>query len=309
MQSPHDLLGKECLVALLGDVGTLDREREVATDAQHIDLWFSPDAARSDELHTRGWLGRAGDRECGIELYSDTPTPGEVRECTRKHWAHQHLRELAAQASDPPTKVPLARSWIVSTGLPKTAVQALHARPRRPWPPGFLLTHDELGVGFIVLSRLPITRDTLALRMLARGPTLARACDDIARLPPGAWEHRLVDILLRWRVRIPIDRALRSPDQELFMQTTDTLYEDILRRARDEGIEKGIERGIERGIEKGLSPLVRQFSRRLARPLTQAERGTLVARMSTHGSDRLGDVVLDLDPGALERWLHDPDAR
>jgi len=35
-----------------------------------------------------------------------------------------------------------------------------------------------------------------------------------------------------------------------------------------------------------------------------------VARLTTHGADRLGDVVLDLtDAAALAAWLADPAAR
>jgi len=54
---------------------------------------------------------------------------------------------------------------------------------------------------------------------------------------------------------------------------------------------------------------VHQFERRLRRALTAAERDTLLARFSTHGPDRLGDVVLDLAPEALAAWLADSTAR
>lgn len=52
-----------------------------------------------------------------------------------------------------------------------------------------------------------------------------------------------------------------------------------------------------------------QFERRLRRPLGEAERATLRARIASLGAARVGDVVLDLDGAALARWLADPDAR
>ena len=61
--------------------------------------------------------------------------------------------------------------------------------------------------------------------------------------------------------------------------------------------------------EKALGPLEHQFARRLGRVLTPGEHATLIQRLDTHGPGRLGDVVLDLDPAALERWLTDPAAR
>ena len=55
-----------------------------------------------------------------------------------------------------------------------------------------------------------------------------------------------------------------------------------------------------------LAPLLRQYQRKLDRELTESERGILVERLTSLGGDRLGDLVLDLDGPALERWLRAP---
>ncbi len=62
------------------------------------------------------------------------------------------------------------------------------------------------------------------------------------------------------------------------------------------------------GREQGLGPLRRLFERKLSRPLTAEEHAELLKRLDTHGSERLGDVVLDLPPEALKAWLADPKA-
>ncbi|MFO0606116.1 MAG: hypothetical protein U0324_23280 [Polyangiales bacterium] len=67
---------------------------------------------------------------------------------------------------------------------------------------------------------------------------------------------------------------------------------NLLRQGRDEGHH---------------DMLARQFARKLGRPLTEAERGTLRARLGALG-DAVGDVVIDLDPAALEAWLATPAA-
>ncbi len=82
-------------------------------------------------------------------------------------------------------------------------------------------------------------------------------------------------------------------------------FEDAMLKNR----EAGLEQGLKEGREEGLLPLQRQFARRLGRALTEAERATLLARFDTAGPERLGDVVLDLDPVALGQWLADPEAR
>lgn len=84
--------------------------------------------------------------------------------------------------------------------------------------------------------------------------------------------------------------------------------DEVRRESIEKGIEQGIERGIEQGIEKVIGSLERIFARRIGRPLTADERATLITRLTTLGSERLGDVAIDLDPVELDAWLHDPAA-
>ena len=46
--------------------------------------------------------------------------------------------------------------------------------------------------------------------------------------------------------------------------------------------------------------LVRLFERRLGRPLAEAERAALAARLERLGPERLGDVVVDLDGPSID---------
>jgi hypothetical protein len=79
-------------------------------------------------------------------------------------------------------------------------------------------------------------------------------------------------------------------------------YEADRAEARQEGIEKGI-------VEGRLLTLRELIERRLHRPLDDAERATLDARLHTLGAARLDEVVLDFTSAALAAWLADPDAR
>lgn len=70
------------------------------------------------------------------------------------------------------------------------------------------------------------------------------------------------------------------------------------------------DRGRQRWLMQGqVSLLVHQFERRIARPLTEAERATVRERFDSVGPSRLGDVVLDMRPAELSAWLSDPDAK
>lgn len=78
-------------------------------------------------------------------------------------------------------------------------------------------------------------------------------------------------------------------------------YVDYLKRTN-------YRRGMREGMREGIAPLLRQFSRRIGRELSEDERAVVIARLDSHGADRLGDFVLDLSPAELAAWLADPSA-
>ncbi len=81
-----------------------------------------------------------------------------------------------------------------------------------------------------------------------------------------------------------------------------------IERGIEQGIAKGVQRGIERGIEQGIAPLLSLISRKLRRPLTDADRRAVATHLDLVGPERLADAVLDLDGDALSAWLRDPNA-
>lgn len=87
------------------------------------------------------------------------------------------------------------------------------------------------------------------------------------------------------------------------------VYKQGLNQGISQGISEGISQGISQGREEGLAPLLHLFARRLGRPLSEAEHGTVLARFDAVGPDRLGDAALDLTPAEFAAWLADPAAR
>ena len=296
MRERHDALGKDLLVTALRDLGTVERGVETGASTQRIDVLFRPDDRHHHDRLARGLLGRLVDRECHLEPFRNTPPIPAVRNCIRRLWNHHHVRARDADRLTPPEDLPLPRVTVISPGLPAGAIATFSLRPAPAHPRGVYRTPDAFGLWLVVAAELPENRDTLALRLLGRGDTFRRAVDALQHLPPETWEHRLLTILVQWRCVITEQPTLTDEDRE-FMEATQSAFERMQTRARDEG------------LSQGLSPLTHQFERRLQRPLSERERATLVDRLQRVGPVRLGDVVLDLDPAALAAWLADPAAR
>ena len=96
------------------------------------------------------------------------------------------------------------------------------------------------------------------------------------------------------------------PEEKELLVTVDEYLAQVKEAGRKEGVQQGMQQGMQQGQQMAA---LHQFARKLGRPLTSEERSRIVARIDTLGPDRLGDVVLDLSPTALDAWLADPESR
>ncbi|MBI5518057.1 MAG: hypothetical protein HY909_30080 [Deltaproteobacteria bacterium] len=288
MRTRFDSLAKDLWRGTLGEAGRVLAEVAVSAAPQRADTTFEPDRARQAVLAARGLLGRMGLTPCMLEAFHEAPDEEEVRDCHRKYLAWRHtLRDGRDEAT----------LWLVAAGDPVGVRGAFQLRRLRGWPEGVFGAASGFGLRLVVISRLPVARDSLALRLFGRGAVLGQAAKEVLALPEEAWERRLIPILLQWRTQVPELPAARTLDEEDFVSNAQQILDEWERKATN------------KGRAEGLAPLVRQFERRLARSLTEGEQEVLRVRLVALGPERLGDVVFDLAPPELDAWLSDPCAR
>lgn len=295
MRERHDACGKESLEVLLEDVGTVTRGLEVSGSSQRFDLWFAPEPSQHAERMRRGLLGELVDDPagCALELFRNTPGERALDECVRRLALRRHALVRAAKGRVAP------RPWVVviSPGVPEGSLVEFGFTEdvlRR----GVYRSARGMGLVLVVVSRLPETRETLALRTLGRGATWERAMRELASLPADTWERRLVEVLLRWRGEIEALRAREARENAEVPTDMGTLWEQIRTELTRDAVALG-----------RAEVLARQFERRLRRSLTTTERDTLRERLATLGDERLSDLVLEHDGPWLASWLAAPDGR
>jgi hypothetical protein len=95
----------------------------------------------------------------------------------------------------------------------------------------------------VVVSELPVARDTLFVRLLGAGSTLRQALAELQAGPAEAPERRLVlPVLLRLRLTVPTDPAQQTSDDQEFLMDTQDIVENWRREAVQEGLQQGLER-------------------------------------------------------------------
>ena len=160
-----------------------------------------------------------------------------------------------------------------------------------------------------MIGELPNTRETLLLRLLGSARVRAQAIRELRALPDDAWEKQVAQPWLhRLFLELPDPLTLTQGEQtELAMDDYRAWHEEYERNRKAQfklELEPLIKLEVEREIEaKLMRERTHLFERRLRRPLTAAERETLVARTREYGSDRVGEILVDLSVTDLSEWL------
>lgn len=144
---------------------------------------------------------------------------------------------------------------MISSGRPEAGIEGLAFRPMTGWPRGIYEAPPLQYTRLVVVSELPVSRDTLLVRMFGAGAVIRQAIAELQALPAEAPERRLVlPILVRLRLTVPSDPAEQtSEDQEFLMDT-----QEIVESWRQEAIQQGLEQGVKQGECKLLLRVLRR---------------------------------------------------
>lgn len=241
MRLRFDQLGKQIGRQALGPSGPTVAHDEILPDAQHADLRHDPDPARAAERERLGLLGRLASVPCLIEIYSHAPEEHEVLACLGKLIAFRQKRARVrrqargASGHERAAIVVEPSLWIISAGRPASALAALGAHTAPDWPAGVYFGPDLLRVAIVVASELPRDRSTLLVRLMAAGPLLSRAIEELGALPEDAYERAVADQILLNLQHVLRKKPNRTPEEQEFVMIVFKTWAETRREARDEG--------------------------------------------------------------------------
>jgi len=275
MRNRFDLLGKQIGEEALGFSGSTIVQAEIAPNAQYADLLHEPDPARAAERARLGLLGRIASSLCLIELYSDAPSGAELRACLAKHIGFWHTR-AARKPPQPGASLIEPSLWIIAARTP-AFVAELGLTPASGWPPGVhFFGGNVLRVRLVAAGELPHDRSTLLVRLMAGGPLLTHAIADLRQLPADAYERAVAERILLSLQHALEEKPIRTTDEEEFIVTMYSTWEDARRQGEKQGQRQERARAVLTALRvRGI-------------PVPEAARERILAEM---------------DPGRLERWL------
>jgi hypothetical protein len=236
---PHDQFAKNYLEQLLSPLGIVEISKEVSDETRQIDLFFSPNPEPNPNY--LGLLGRIVLNTVLIEPYRNPPNRSEIRNCLAKLLTIlAELQRQAKRENQSYNEDNAPRLWILSPSASITVLEGFGAKLDPDWPEGVYFLPSLYRTAIITINQLPVTPETLWLRLLGRGKTQDQAVRELLELPQGNAFREM-----------EINNILETEDREVFMTLSQT-YQEWKEATKREGLEQGLEQGLERGLERGL---------------------------------------------------------
>jgi hypothetical protein len=235
-QFSSDQLAKQYLQDFLEPIGTVQRSYEIPGEAKHADIWFIPnsDTPLNQDL---GLLGQLLTTPCILEPFSGAPKRQEVKTCLLKLlWVQEDQQRRQVPAEN------LAQLWILASRMDAPVIAGFGGQPHSDWPQGVYFTPVELSMAFVVINQLPVTPDTLWIRLLGRGKTLEEAITELLALPKGDNRRsQTLKLLANWRVSLQLKNPQDEEEREL-MATLSQAYLDWEQQTEQRGEQRGAQR-------------------------------------------------------------------
>ncbi|MDJ0500971.1 MAG: hypothetical protein PX483_08980, partial [Nostocales cyanobacterium LE14-WE4] len=167
-RQPHDQLAKEYLEELLAPLGEVKTSKDVKSEVQEIDVWFVPTTtAINSEL---GLLGKMAVTSCLFEPYRNAPNEIEIRSCLLKLYSVQgELLRQAKREKRSISEEELPFLWILTPTCSERILEGFGAKTKEGWEKGVYFLPKYQKAAIVAINQLPMTEDTLWLRVLGKG--------------------------------------------------------------------------------------------------------------------------------------------
>ncbi|TRU08519.1 MAG: flagellar assembly protein H, partial [Microcystis sp. Msp_OC_L_20101000_S702] len=175
---PHDQFAKNYLEQLLSPLGTVEISKEVSDETRQIDVFFSPNPEPNRDY--LGLLGRIVLNTVLIEPYRNPPNRSEIRNCLAKLLTIlAELQRQAKRENQSYNEDNAPRLWILSPSAGITVLEGFGAKLDPEWPEGVYFLPLLYRTAIIAINQLPVTAETLWLRLLGRGKTQNQAVREL----------------------------------------------------------------------------------------------------------------------------------
>lgn len=235
-RTPHDQFAKLCLAGFLEPFGDTEIGREITSEVRQIDIWFSPAPDRPALPEVLGVLGRMVSTQCLLEPFRNRVQIAHILDCQSKlnEVRLEFLRRAKSQKTRQ-SEVMLPRLWILSPAVSLKVLQDFAAVEQANWLPGLYFLPKAQRTAIVAINQLPVTPETLWLRILGRDRVQQQAITELTALSPDhPFRQHALEQLANLRITLQARQNLNRDERGLVMSLSPA-YE----RWQEETVQQG----------------------------------------------------------------------
>ncbi|HYX15512.1 MAG TPA: hypothetical protein VE944_14310 [Nostoc sp.] len=297
-QKFYSLFVEHYLEGLLSPLGSVEVSGVITDSERRGIVLFFPKGTIQTGRHSLGLLAKVAQSDCSIEVYYEQIGETEVRSCLHKLLSvFSTLNCRASVEGKTLDDNDLPRFWIVVPSASQDLLNSFGAQLElENWTTGIYFLPNVFRLAIVAINQLPVTPETLWLRLLGRGAIQKQAVSELIALPSSnRLRQNVLDIVYRWRISVMTQTDLTLYDQELIMNLTEA-YQEARAQAVQEGVEQGqrqivenllrfrfgsVDEELARVVDNLLQLAPDDFARFLLE-LSSLSRGELLARFDSH---------------------------
>ncbi len=269
-RQPHDQFAKQYLEELLSPFGKVEVSREVTDEVRQVDILFSPTPSSNADIQSLGLLGRIATTASLLEPFRNQPSKTEVRNCLLKLFSvygESQRKAKRENASLPEDNLP--RLWVLATSASTNLLESFGARlDTDNWLAGVYFLPDSFRTAIVTINQLPLTVETLWLRILGKGETQRQAISELLSLPQNnPLRQNIQELITSWRITVVNQINLTEDDQEVIMNLSQA-YLEWREATLQEGVQEGQRQVVENLLRVRFGSLDEQLER-VIEPLLQ----------------------------------------
>ncbi len=293
-----DKFSKDLIETLLSPYGQVIVSKEITSEVQKIDLWFSPHHPNLSE--TLGLLGKLSQIPCLFEPYRNPITQEDILDCLDKRLTVRgQLRREAKKKKQRISNNEIPFVWILTPTVSYRVLNSFAGHLSDEYGKGVYILAESLKVGVVVIHQLAETPETLWLRLLGRGRKREKAISELEGMSSqNPLKSETLELLYNVTRNLEATSTQIQEDREFIMRLA-PLYQ----QEKEQAIQQGEQRGEQRGEHKEALKLVFRLLQRRFGEIPQDVEET-IRQLSVERLEDLGLALLDFESQSdLITWL------
>ncbi len=226
----------------MSPLGSVETSKDIAGEVLEIDVYFVPSAeSRQIDKEILGLLGRFADKPALFEPFRNAATDSQVRNCSVKLFnTCARFEREAKRNNEKLDKESLPKLWVLSPTASQEFLAGFGAELNESeWGKGIYFFDKSWRGAVVAIHQLPVTPETLWLRLLGKGRVQQRAIEEVQALDiNNPLRTKAIDLLANLKTTLELNQNLDTEDRDLVMQLS-PIYEQRLADATQQGVQQG----------------------------------------------------------------------